>query len=375
VVTLESSKLFGQLPPGELNALRTRTREVSYPAGQDIFREGDPGDGVYLVKSGLVQIWAVLVTGERKVFSQVPPGEVFGEMSLLDSQPRSAGASAEEDTVVCFVPRDAMVELLKRLPELSMNLVQEISGRLREFNRHYLREVLRAERMALVGRFASSIVHDLKNPLAIISFATDMACLDQATVEARKTAQARITRQVERITSMVNDILEFTHGTVSPPTFSRVDYGTFVRPLVEEFRKEVEYRSVVIEYANEPPAVKLPINPHRLTRVFHNLIVNAVEAMPEGGRIRLRFDVADAEVTTEVADTGPGIPAEIADRLFEAFATHGKPRGTGLGLSSAKRIIQEHEGAIAARNPPEGGAAFAFTLPRARKTQSAIRQA
>ena len=368
MVTLKSSKLFGQLPPGELSALRARTREVSFPAGQDIFKEGDPGDGVYLVKSGLVQIWAVLVTGERKTFSRVPPGEVFGEMSLLDGQPRSAGASAEQDTIVYFVPRDAMVELLRRLPELSMNLVQEISGRLREFNRQYLREVLQAERLALVGRFASSIVHDLKNPLAIISFATDMACLDTATAEARKTAQARITRQVERITSMVNDVLEFTHGIESPPTFSMTDFGSLVRPLVEEYRKEVEYRAVTLEYLNEPPSVKLPLNPHRLTRVFHNLIVNAVEAMPEGGRIELRFEAKDTEIATEIADTGPGIPAEMADRLFEAFASHGKPRGTGLGLSSAKRIIQEHGGAIWACNRPTGGAAFTFTLPRERKT-------
>lgn len=367
MVTLESSKLFGQLPPAELNALRARTHEVSFPAGEVIFKEGDPGDGVYLVKSGRVQIWAVLVTGERKVFSLVPPGEVFGEMSLLDGQPRSAGASAEQDTVVCFVPRDDMVALLRRLPELSMNLVQEISGRLREFNHHYLREVLQAERMALVGRFVSSIVHDLKNPLAIISFAADMACLDTATAEARKTAQARISRQVERITSMVNDVLEFTHGAGSPPTFSMTDFSSFVRPLIEEFRKEVEYKSVTFEYLNEPPSVKLPLNPHRLTRVFHNLIINAVEAMPEGGQVQLRFEERDAEIATEIGDTGPGIPPEIADRLFEAFATHGKPRGTGLGLSSAQRIIQEHGGTIWACNRPTGGAALTFTLPRERR--------
>ena len=79
-----------------------------------------------------------------------------------------------------------------------MNLVQEMSGRLREFNHHYLREVLQAERMALVGRFVSSIVHDL-NILAIISFAAYMACLDTATAEARKTAQARISRQEQYV--------------------------------------------------------------------------------------------------------------------------------------------------------------------------------
>ena len=364
MVTLESSKLFNQLTPAELAALRAHTEERHFPAGVDIFKEGDPGDGVYVVRSGSVQISAILGSGERRVFSHVPPGDVFGEMTLLDSLPRSACAAAAEDTTAYFVPRAAMVELLRKSPELSMKLVQEVSGRLREFNRQYLREVLRAERMALVGRFAASIVHDLKNPLAIISIAAEMSCMDDTTSEARRTALDRITRQVERITHLVNDILEFTRGTSSTPALTQTDFGDFVRPLMQEFKSDVGRKSVTIEYATPPPAVRLAINPQRLSRVFHNLIANAVDAMPDGGTIKLRFQVTERDVTTEVEDSGKGIPPEMTDRLFEAFATHGKSRGTGLGLSIAKRIVEEHGGTISARNLPNGGAVFAFTLPR-----------
>jgi len=159
MVTLESSKLFSRLPAAELQALHKVTQDISFAGGQQIFREGDPGDGIYLVRTGLVQISAVLENGERHIFSEVLPGDVFGEMALLDDQARSASASAEEETTVHFVPRPEMVNLLKRSPELSLLLVQEISGRLREFNRQYIRKLLQAERMALVGRFASSIVH------------------------------------------------------------------------------------------------------------------------------------------------------------------------------------------------------------------------
>jgi signal transduction histidine kinase len=364
MVTLESSKLFSQLPAAELKTLRHFTQEMAFRAGQDIFKEGDAGDGVYVVQSGQVQISAVIGTGDRRVFSRVPPGDVFGEMSLLDNQPRSACATAEVDTIVYFVPRAPMLELLKRSPELSLTLVQEISGRLREFNRQYLREVLQAERMALVGRFASTIVHDLKNPLAIISFAAELACMDGATAEARRASQERIAKQVERITHLVNDILEFTRGSSSAPTLSLSDYGAFVRALVEDFQRDISPKSVSIEYVNAPPSIRLALNPQRLTRVFYNLIGNAVDAMPEGGKIRLRFLVSDRGVITEIEDSGKGIPAEIADRLFEAFATFGKARGTGLGLSISKRIIEEHGGAIAARNQPGSGAVFSFTLPR-----------
>src|SRR5205823_11662890 len=117
MATLESSKLFSPLPPAELQALRTVTREISFGAGQQIFKEGDPGDGVYVVKTGLVQISAALENGERHIFSQVLPGDIFGEMAVLDDQPRSACASAEKATTVYFVPRKEMVNLLKGSPE------------------------------------------------------------------------------------------------------------------------------------------------------------------------------------------------------------------------------------------------------------------
>src|SRR5262245_8443432 len=363
MVSLESSKLFSHLPAPELKKLQAVAREMQFSAGQQIFKEGDPGDGMYVVKAGEVQISAVMSHGDRHVFSRVLPGDVFGEMAVLDNQPRSASASAQGETTVYFIPREQLVKMLHESPDLSMTLIQEISGRLREFNRQYIRTVLQAERMALVGRFASSIVHDLKNPLTIISIATDLACAANSTAEGRKLAQERIGKQVERITNLVNDILEFTRGTPTNMALTQMDYESFVKDVVAEFQAEVALKSVVIEFDNPPPAVKVRINPNRLSRVFYNLVHNAVDVMPQGGKIRLRFKVTDDAITTEVEDSGPGIAPEIADRLFEAFATFGKPRGTGLGLSISQRIIEEHQGTISARNQPGGGAVFSFTLP------------
>ena len=364
MVTLESSKLFCRLPEAELKKLRAAAREISFASGQQIFKEGDPGDGVYVVQRGLVQISAVIDTGERLAFSQVPPGEAFGDMAVLDNQPRSACATAEGETAVYFVPRQQIVETLQASPGLALTMVQEISGRLREFNRQYIRKVLQAERLALVGRFASSIVHDLKNPLAIISIAAELASDPASTLAARRTAQGRIATQIDHITNLVNDILEFTRGGGAAMVLAQMDYAAFVQSLVNEFRDEIALKSVTVEFENAPPAVKLPLNPKRLTRVFYNLIANAVDEMPDGGKIKLRFHSTPGEVVTEIADSGRGLAPEIVEHLFEAFATFGKPRGTGLGLSISRRIIEEHGGKISARNDPGGGAVFAFTLPR-----------
>jgi signal transduction histidine kinase len=364
MVALETSKLFAQLPAAELKKLSAVACEKSFASGEVIFKEGDPGDGLYVVRSGKVQISAIIGSGERHAFSVVAPGDVFGEMAVLDNLPRSAHASAQGETSLIFVPRNEFVELLKASPALSLTMVQEISRRLREFNQQYIRKVLQVERMAVVGRFASTIVHDLKNPLSIIRVGAAQSAAEKATIDDRRKAQNRIEIQIERITSMVNDILDFTSGTPQRLVFARLEFNIFIERIINEFQQELTPRGVTLKLENPPPGSRLPMNPQRLSRVFYNLISNAVDAMREGGEIRLRFSETDKDLLTEIEDTGPGISPEIADRLFEPFATFGKSHGTGLGLSIAQRIVEEHRGSIAARNGVHGGAIFSITLPR-----------
>jgi signal transduction histidine kinase len=363
MVPLESCKLFSELPATELDSLRKVAREMAFAPGQALFKEGDKGDGIYVVKGGLVQISATVGTGDPRVLSRLGPGDLFGEMAVLDNDPRSATATAEEPTVVYFIGRTELLDMLDKTPRLATGLVREISRRLRDFNQQYIREVIETERLALLGRFTSSIVHDLKNPLNIIGISADMACQPTSTAESRQVSKMRIRKQVERISNMLSELLEFARGSQTPFVLARIDYGKFVEQLIEEIHPEISLKSVVIEFENEPPSVPVQINPQRLTRLFHNLIHNAADAMPSGGRVKLRFNVQGQEILTELQDTGKGIAPQIADRLFEAFATYGKANGTGLGLSISKKIVQDHNGRIFARNAPVGGAIFGFTLP------------
>jgi signal transduction histidine kinase len=359
MVALESNKLFCDLAPADMERLRKVTRELTFAPDQVIFKEGDAGDGIFFVKSGTVQISAVAGYGDSKVLSRIPEGEFFGEMAVLDSKPRSATVTAEGETVAYFISREDMEMLLDVTPRLAGALAREIIRRFRQFNR----EVLESERLALVGRFASSIVHDLKNPLNIIGISADMAAMPMATPESRAASTVRIRKQVERISIMVNELLEFTQGAHTNVIMASIDYQRFVEQLIEEIRPEVALKSVSIEYVNPPPAINLRIDPQRLSRVFHNLTGNAADAMNGGGKIKLSFSQNGKEVVTDIQDTGKGIAPEILDRLFQAFATYGKANGTGLGLSICKKIVQDHHGKIYARNAKDGGAVFGFTLP------------
>ncbi len=364
VITLEAIPLLRQLSRPELQALRFIAQERRYAAGQEIFHEGTPGDGVYFVKDGLVEISAG--AGARRVFSRLGPGEIFGEMAVIEHRPRSATASAAGATEVYFLPRGELLPFIERSPGLALALLQQISHRLREFNQLHLREILEAERLAAVGSFARAIVHDLKNPLSIIGLSAETFDMPGISEELRARSQARIRKQVERISDMVGDILIFTEGKPTNTAIQAGDYRAFILELVADLRAEAEIKSVRIELENVPPATPVPFDPRRLSRVFHNLMHNATDAMSGGGTVYLRFDAGEKESVTEIEDTGPGIAPEIAGQLFQPFATHGKAHGTGLGLSICKKIVEDHGGRIWVRNEPNRGAIFCFALPLAK---------
>jgi signal transduction histidine kinase len=362
---VEANKLFSVLNDREREVLRSVQRTRVCTAGEHIFQEGDRGDGIYIISTGQVHISAKIGSEERGVLAKLGPGEVFGEMAVLDNEPRSGTATAVVPTELLFIPREKLIAILESSPRLSVNLVREFSLRMRDFNKQYIREVLQAERLALVGRFARSIVHDFKNPLSIIGLAAEMVRMEKLDLKTRDQAAERISKQVVRLSNMINEILDFTRGSSNPLVLGSVNYRSYMRQLVQEAELELAAKKPVsLKMENEPPDVELLLDGQRLMHVFYNLFHNAADAISESGVILLRFAATPNEVVTEVEDTGPGFAPEILPRLFEAFATHGKAHGTGLGLSICKRIIEDHRGEISARQEPGRGAIFEIRLPR-----------
>jgi len=359
-MTLEAIPLLRHLKPVEVQALKAIAQERRFNPGGEIFPEGAPGDSVYFVKSGAVEI-STAAAG-RRVFSRLGPGEIFGEMAVIEQLPRSAAAAAIGATEVYFLPRNELLNFIEGSPGFSIALLQHISARLRNFNQLHLREIVEAERLAAVGQFARGIVHDLKNPLSIIGLTTELMSGPNATHNSREQAQARILRQVQRINDLATDILAFTEGRQKLKRQPEIFAG-FFNELMAEVQADLAGRPVRLVLESEPPAVIISFDRRGLNRVLHNLCGNAADAMEKGGDIHLRCQADDGALTVEVEDSGPGIAPEIAGDLFQPFATHGKAKGTGLGLAICKKIIEDHGGKISARSEPGRGAVFTFTLP------------
>ncbi|HSY42573.1 MAG TPA: cyclic nucleotide-binding domain-containing protein, partial [Candidatus Acidoferrum sp.] len=270
-----SAELFQDLDPVALQELRGIARERSFPAGTRIFSENDPGDGVYIIREGQVEIAHLVGDRALCVFSKFGPGDFFGEMAVIDDLPRSATTMAVKETKVYFIPRAEMSALLQRSPELSFKLMREISQRLRDFNQHHLREIIQAERLSTIGNFARSIVHDLKNPLTVINMATEIMSTSGAPMEIRRESYVRVKRQINSINELVSDILDFTQSVPFATSMPATSYRTFIQSFVGELRTEAALRTATVELENEPPEMTLRFDTRRLRRVFLNLINNA----------------------------------------------------------------------------------------------------
>jgi signal transduction histidine kinase len=360
---LKSVRLFTELSEAQLKSLHASSESRFFEKEQTIFKEGDPGDGIYLIAEGAVCISVRMPNLQLCQLARLEKGDFFGEMAVLDQGPRSASVSAIVKTEVIFIPRQIILDLFHESSSFALRLFNETSARLREFNQKYVEESLQAERLSLVGRFARSIVHDFKNPLNVIRLASEFSIQSSVDQSARKKTHDRIAQQVDHLSGMINELLEFTRGDRAEVVLSPSNYGQFLSNIIAEIGAETSTRGVQLELDSDMPDVELSFDPRRLKHVFHNLVANAADAMSGGGVVYFRIRQVGQCLETDIEDTGPGIHPEIVSRLFEAFATYGKKQGTGLGLSICQKIIHDHRGKIEAL-PNEGkGALFRISLP------------
>jgi C4-dicarboxylate-specific signal transduction histidine kinase len=224
--------------------------------------------------------------------------------------------------------------------------------------------LLRAERLATVGRLAAGVAHEIGNPLGAVCGYVELARARLAAGRAPPGEVAeflsRASAEAQRIDLIVRDLLDFARPTVER---APVLVGDAVEAAVRLASVQARFRGVAVVVALPEGLPPVLAEGRRLVQVFLNLLLNAGDAMVGRGRVRIAAAHADGWVEVEVADEGPGIAAEHLERVFEPFFTTKDPGGgTGLGLSVCHGIVEGFGGSIAAANRPEGGAAFRLRL-------------
>jgi signal transduction histidine kinase len=358
---LASNRLFEGIEPALLHEIAPEVNVVQLEGGEVIFREGDRGDLLYLVGEGSVKISKSGRGGEQETLGFIQPGNFFGEMALLDGQPRSAMATTAEATLLGTVDEHTFQHILELAPSrLHMNFLRSVTERLRSINTHFITEVMRTERLSLVGSMANSIIHDLKNPICIIRGCADLIA-DQTTDPRQLQLTKMMDNAVDGMLAMTQELLDYARGNSSlqcevVSTWRLLD-ELHTQALCLLPGKNIQVAKDIRYEGN------LNIDFPRLVRVLCNLIKNAREAMPTGGIITFGTEKVGDEVILRLSDTGIGIPPELLPKLFEPFVTHGKSHGTGLGMAIAKSVVDAHQGRISVTSVQGSGTTVEIKLP------------
>jgi signal transduction histidine kinase len=215
------------------------------------------------------------------------------------------------------------------------------------------------------------MIHDLRNPLTAIHTSAEMLIRSRLSdPQVHRLARNMYCASV-RMRELLEEFLDRSRDAESK--LERSDVRTLVASAVDKVAASAELQSVHIVQV-VPEGLVVALDRRRIRRVLVNLLVNALEAMPNGGTIRISAVSDRRSVLIRVRDTGPGIPPEIRDRLFQPFATARKASGIGLGLASSRRTVIEHGGQIWAESSRRG-ACFAVRLPRLSSGRASARNA
>lgn len=237
----------------------------------------------------------------------------------------------------------------------------------------------REERLSGIGQLLSSVLHDLKTPMAVIAgYTRELESETDAAVRAK--ASQAILKQVDLINAMTRETIAFARGDRSV-WLRKVYLKQFFEEVMGQLRRELEPKGVDIELVLEDRGVAR-IDQHKIQRAVHNLARNAAEAIGppharrRGGKVTLRVSrlMPEDSLVIEVEDDGPGIPDEIRERLFDSFITHGKEGGSGLGLAVVRKVAADHGGSVEVESVP-GRTVFRLVLPQTGQSSTDLERA
>lgn len=269
-------------------------------------------------------------------------GAVFGAMALYNKKAYPFSFSEEDSKLLKLIA--ANVSTAAQLHQ--SRIAQE-----------------RTERLTTIGRLLSSVIHDLKTPMTVISGYVQLMVSSNDPKQRADYADL-VLRQFDLVQQMQREVLEFARGEKSV-LIRRVYLQNFMKGLEQSLLPEVEAHGIKLKLKLELEDKGVArLDEGKIIRAIQNLVRNALEAMGDnGGTLTLGVRREGTTVVFFVSDTGPGIPKEIEGRLFESFVTVGKKEGTGLGLAIVKKIVDEHNGSIELQTSPQG-TTFRLLLPQ-----------
>lgn len=397
---LKQLNLFEGVAPNVLDLLAAKLQKRSVAAGEIIAREGELGDSMFIIAGGKVKVHREDVT-----FAELGPGNLVGEFALIDTEPRSASLTALEPTELYVLSRADFSAVVATHTEALLGIARYIVRRMRTANDKILAEAKQREeilqlkvaertkdlseqieesirinsKLTQVNQHKDDIIkivsHDIRSPVSgINNLAALLVDPDIASDKAQVMNYGKlIASSASSVTKFVNDILDsakLESGTTEL-TKARLDLLDFLKGQAATFEPLTITKGVKLKLDLSGSLV-IQADRSKLSQAFNNLISNSIKFTPKEGTVELGLRQIEHEgkpfAEARITDTGIGIPAEAIPTLFEKFnkiqrtGTSGE-KGTGLGMSIAKQIIDLHQGDIIVESVVNKGTTFRILLP------------
>ncbi|MCX7029396.1 MAG: ATP-binding protein, partial [Spirochaetes bacterium] len=299
-----------------------------------------------------------------------------------DDLPRSATVVARDAVRLLSVEREDFRSIVAANGAIALSITRSVSAMVRASNESFLenlhrrnRDLLRAnrelrrtqerliqaERLSVLGKFASLILHDIRNPIAILRGFAEMVQLTPGDTALVERNIGRIIAEADRLNRLASEMLDFSRGDIAL-NVSIVDLRELVGKVTGALAEAFAARKVEVvprvEFAG--PVV---LDADRMLRALINLADNARKAMPKGGTFTIGTSKKGRSVIFEVSDTGVGMDKDVQKRLFEPFFTHSEEAGTGLGMCVVKNVVEAHGGKLTYTSEKGKGTTFRIAVP------------
>jgi K+-sensing histidine kinase KdpD len=352
--------------------------------------EADRGT-LYLVDDIKKEIWSKVLQGTDMVEIRLPVGKGLsgyvaetGEAIIIPDTYADSRFNPDNDKRTGYRTRNMLCMPMKNKDGKIIGVFQLLNKRQECFdnddvafidaltahasvaieNARMAQEMVANERLSAVGKMASVIIHDIKNPMGTLRVYAQVMKKKSGNEEANKLADEMI-RQVDRFVNMTQEILDFTRG-VSASNFEELEFSDVMSGVLSFIEKDLEKNKIaLIKNIQFKGIVRL--DQDKILRVLYNIASNARDAMSEGGSLTVTSIENNGYVRIDFTDTGTGMPEEVKNRIFEPFMSYGKKHGTGLGMSIVKKVIDDHSGKIEINSVMGKGTTISIYLPITKK--------
>jgi two-component system, NtrC family, sensor histidine kinase HydH len=288
-----------------------------------------------------------------------PSAKILGAFEITQDISKDYEAIVRDEYLMVLISTGLMA-LLYLILLIIVKRGEVIMERKAEEQKQLVEKLHQSERMASLGEMIASVSHEIKNPLGIIRSTADLLEKKVIQFDPQNQLASIIQEEADRLNRIVTEFLDFARPQI--PKLDSVRIESILEKNLQFLDPELTRRHISVQKDFVPGVQTIPVDQDLLYRSFLNILLNAVQAMPEGGRIVVKVRYLSREAIIEITDSGSGLSEEERAKAFQPFFTT-KEKGSGLGLSIVKNIIEAHKGTIKMINAESGGTSVVITLP------------